>query len=173
MHVLYCVGCPVDPRDYRQHPAAFGYEIHEAANHLLGRRKFANAGQFWSTITRTNWAECPSVRNLPLDFAAGRPAGRRENVCIATSPTKCPESLAGKLDWIHRVMPPWMHRQYAITPRKHLFARPDALLIDDLEANLERFQAGGGHGILVPRPWNRLRGTDPFEAIDEQLENLF
>jgi hypothetical protein len=173
MHVLYCVGCPVNPRDYRQHPVAFGYEIHEAANHLLGRPKFANAGQFWSTITRTDWAECPTSEIFPrILLRAARLVGR-ENVCIATGPTKCPESLSGKLDWIHRVMPHWMHRQYAITPRKHLFARPDALLIDDLEANLDRFQAGGGHGILVPRPWNRLRGADPFDAIDGQLENLF
>jgi 5'(3')-deoxyribonucleotidase len=97
----------------------------------------------------------------------------QENVCIATSPTKCPESLAGKLDWIHRVMPPWMHRQYAITPRKHLLARPDALLIDDVEANIERFEAGGGRGVLVPRPWNRLRGQDPFEAIERQMEKSF
>jgi hypothetical protein len=173
MHVLAYVGCPVDPADYRQYPAAFSYDITAAANHLLGRERFNGPAHFWTAITRTAWAECPASEIFPwVLHLAARLVGQ-ENVCIATSPTKCPESLAGKLDWIHRVMPPWMHRQYAITPRKHLLARPDALLIDDVEANIERFEAGGGRGVLVPRPWNRLRGQDPFEAIERQMEKSF
>ncbi len=173
MRVLTHVGCAVDPTDYRRYPAEFGYDITSAANHLLGRKRFAGPAEFWMAISRTEWAECPASEIFPwVLHRAARLVGR-ENVCIATSPTKCPESLAGKLDWIHRVMPPWMHRQYAITPRKHLLARPDALLIDDVEDNIARFEAEGGHGILVPRPWNRLWGQDPFEAIEGQLENLF
>lgn len=173
MHVLSCVGCPVDPRDYSQYPPNFGYNVHEAANYLLGCRKFANAGQFWQTITRTNWLECPTAAIFPwVLLRAARLVGR-ENVCLATSPTKCPESLSGKLEWIHRKMPSWMHRQYAITPRKYLFARPDSLLIDDVEENINRFQVEGGHGLLVPAPWNKLHGVDSFEAIEEQMENLF
>ena len=89
----------------------------------------------------------------------------RENVCITTSPTKCPESLAGKLEWIHGHFPEWMHRQYAITPRKHLFARADSLLIDDHSENIERFEAHGGHAILVPRPWNPYHGIGPMPAF--------
>jgi 5'(3')-deoxyribonucleotidase len=96
----------------------------------------------------------------------------RENVCIATSPTKCPESLAGKLEWIHDHFPEWMHRQYAITPRKHLFARPDSLLIDDYSENVERFKAHSGHAILVPRPWNDNWGSDPRNYLEEKLEGL-
>ena len=51
-----------------------------------------------------------------------------------------------------------MHRQYAITPRKWLFARPDALLVDDSEANTDLFEQPGndGHVVLVLCPWNRL-----------------
>ena len=77
------------------------------------------------------------------------------------------------MEWIHAHFPSWMHRQYAITPRKHLFARPDALLIDDVEENILDFEAGGGHGVLVPRPWNRLWAVDPFDAVEQQLEILF
>lgn len=170
MHVLFSVGCPVDPRNYAHHPSATGYELHEAANQLLGKRRYNSAAYFWSTITRPVWTECPTSEIYPwVLLRAARLVGR-ENVCVATGPTKSPESLAGKLEWIHRVLPPWMHRQYAITPRKHLFARPDSILIDDLEDNIERWKLEGGHGVLVPRPWNRLRGMDPFDAIDEQLE---
>ena len=40
--------------------------------------------------------------------------------------------------------------------RKHFCARPDALLIDDGDHNVEAFRANGGQTILVPRPWNSL-----------------
>jgi hypothetical protein len=173
MHVLRYVGCEVSPRDYRQYPEQCGFEVEKAANYLLGRPRFTGPAQFWKTITRTAWLECPTSELFPwVLHRAARLVGR-ENVCLATSPTKCPESLAGKLDWIHRHMPPWMHRQYAITPRKHLFGRPGALLIDDLEENIRRFEQRGGCGILVPRPWNRLREAEPFEAVESQLEKFF
>ena len=173
MHVLHEVGCKVSSDDYNEYPIQLGYGVHLAANYLLGYARYETPAAFWSIIDRKVWAECPTSEIFPwILLRAARLVGR-ENVCIATSPTKCPESLAGKLDWIHRVMPSWMHRQYAVTPRKHLFARPDSLLIDDTEANLDRFQEEGGQGILVPRPWNKRWGQDPFEAVDEQLANLF
>ena len=83
------------------------------------------------------------------------------------SPTKDPECLAGKLEWIHNHFPAWMHRQFAITPRKHLFARPDSLLIDDYGENVERFKAHGGHAITVPRPWNDHWAADPRKYLEE------
>ena len=91
----------------------------------------------------------------------------RENVCIATRPQKNPDCLAGKLEWIHDHFPEWMHRQYAITPRKHLFARPDSLLIDDYSENIERFEAHGGHAITVPRPWNEHWALNPRRYLKE------
>jgi hypothetical protein len=173
MHLLRCVGCEVDPSDYRQHPAQFSYEINLAANYLLGEERFPTPADFWQTITREHWATCPASEIFPwVLYTAARLVGQ-DNICVATSPTKCPESLAGKLDWIHCFMPPWMHRQYAITPRKYLFARSDALLIDDLERNTQRFEQEGGHSILVPRPWNQLWGLDPFEAVEAQLKKFF
>jgi hypothetical protein len=48
-----------------------------------------------------------------------------------------------------------------IEPRKHLFARPDSLLIDDYHENVKRFKVHGGHGIFVPRPCNEHWALDP------------
>ena len=173
MHVLACAGCQVSPTDYRQHPLEYGYDIVAAANHLLGETRYADPAAFWCSITRQNWVDVPPSEIFPwILHRAARVVGR-ENVCIATRPTKCPECVAGKLEWIHAHFPPWMHRQYAITPRKRLFARPDALLIDDVEENILHFEAEGGHGVLIPRPWNRLWGANPFDAVERQLENLF
>lgn len=173
MHVLASVGCKVEPTNYQQYPREYGYDVVAAANHLLGAKRFADPAAFWSAITRRNWVDTPESEIFPwILHRAARFVGR-ENVCIATRPTKCPECAAGKVEWIHAHFPSWMHRQYAITPRKHLFARPDALLIDDVEENILDFEAGGGHGVLVPRPWNKLWAVDPFDAVEQQLEILF
>jgi hypothetical protein len=173
MHVLACKGCPVDPTDYRQYPSHLGYNAHDAINLLLGEFVYPTPASLWSTIPRGVWRECPTAEIFPwILHKAARLVGR-ENVCMATSPTKCPDSVAGKLEWIHENMPSWMHRQFAITPRKERLANPHAILIDDLEPNITRFERRGGHGVLVPRPWNRLWGQDPFEAVERQIAEVF
>jgi hypothetical protein len=172
MHLLDITTHAVDPRDYQQYPTDSGFEVEKAANQLLGYVKYPTPADFWRRVLRTHWAECPTAEIFPWVLHRAAHLVGRENVYIATCPTKSPDCLAGKLDWIHRHLPPWTHRQYVITPRKHLLARPDALLIDDNEVNIQRFTAGGGHAVLVPRPWNRRWGEDPFEALEAQLEQF-
>jgi len=138
---------------------------------MLGGPRYTPA-TFWASIPRAIWVKVPESPFFRWLLEACAKAVGRENVCIATSPTKCPESLAGKLEWIHDHFPEWMHRQFAITPRKHLFARPDALLIDDYSENIERFEAHGGHAILVPRPWNDNWASDPRIYLEEKLGAL-
>ena len=123
-------------------------------------------------LPATTGRRVPHRKSFPGPLHGGTPRWPGQHLHRHQS-DECPESLAGKLDWIHCFMPPWMHRQYAITPRKYLFARSDALLIDDLERNTQRFEQEGGHSILVPRPWNQLWGLDPFEAVEAQLKKFF
>jgi hypothetical protein len=172
MYALHVVGCPVGPIDYTDYPAECGYDIVAAANRLLGKPPFT-INAFWDAIPREVWATVPQSAIFPwlIDFAEQLVG--RENVCIATSPTKDPDCLAGKLEWIHRNLPPWMWRQYVVTPRKHLLARADSLLIDDHSENIQRFQTHGGACITVPRPWNSLYGHDPYEHIRRELCRLF
>jgi hypothetical protein len=44
---------------------------------------------------------------------------------------------------------------------KWFAAGPDTWLIDDSDKNIRMFREWGGHGILVPRPWNpyKSRGS--------------
>jgi hypothetical protein len=65
-----------------------------------------------------------------------------------------------------------MHRQYAITPRKYLFARPDALLIDDNPTNIDTFIQNGGQGLLVPRPWNVYADCDAKTHLERQFAKI-
>jgi len=166
--VLHSVGCDIGPSDYARYPREHGFNISDAANAMLGEPRYTPA-TFWASMPRSIWAEVPESPFFLWLLEACAEAVGRENICIATSPTKCPESLAGKLEWIHDHFPSWMHRQYAITPRKHLFARPDSLLIDDYEENVRRFEAHGGHAILVPRPWNDGWGLDTRNYLEEKL----
>jgi hypothetical protein len=171
MYALRVVGCPVR-LDYSDYPAKCGYDIVAAANRLLGETRFT-ASSFWDAIPREVWATVlPSTLFPWLIHAAERLVGR-ENVCIATSPTKDPDCLAGKLEWIHCNMPSWMWRQYVVTPRKHLLARADSLLIDDYPENIQRFEQHGGICITVPRPWNCCCQCDPFEHVHRELCRLF
>jgi hypothetical protein len=166
--VLHSVGCDIGPSDYARYPRAHGFNISEAANAMLGEFRYTPAS-FWASMPRSVWVRVPESPFFSWLLEACAKAVGRENVCIATSPTKCPESLAGKLEWIHDHFPEWMHRQYAITPRKYLFARTDSLLIDDYSENINRFEAHGGHVILVPRPWNDNWASDPRNYLEEKL----
>lgn len=169
--VLNAVGCPIGPTDYASYPRQHGFNISDVANEMLGEARYTPS-TLWASIPRSVWVKVPEsdIFHWLLDTCAE--AVGRENICIATSPTKDPECLAGKLEWIHDHFPEWMHRQFAITPRKHLFARPDSLLIDDCPANTTRFESCGGSAILVPRPWNDAWGHDPKTFLEENLGRL-
>jgi hypothetical protein len=39
---------------------------------------------------------------------------------------------------------------------KHLMAKPDVLLIDDLQKNVDKFIDAGGQAVCVPSNWNTL-----------------
>jgi hypothetical protein len=39
----------------------------------------------------------------------------------------------------------------------------------DYGENIERFEAHGGHAILVPRPWNDNWASDPRNYLEEKL----
>lgn len=166
--VLRSVGCGIGPSDYARYPREHGFNISKAANAMLGEPRYTPA-TLWASIPRSVWVKVPESDFFPWLLDTCAQAVGRENVCIATSPTKDPDCLAGKLEWIHDHCPEWMHRQYAITPRKHLLARPDSLLIDDYSENIERFEAHGGHAITVPRPWNGHWASDPRGYLEEKL----
>ena len=166
MYALHQLGCKVSATDYAAYPRHVGYDI-VAANWLGGQQY--TVPDFWNSIGREVWATVPESEVFPrLLEKAARLVGR-ENVCIATSPTKDPDCLAGKLEWIHRHFPAWMHRQYVLTPRKHFLARPGAVLIDDNEENIRQFEAHGGSGVLMPRPWNSAWGREPLVYLEENL----
>ncbi len=112
--------------------------------------------EFWKSIPQSVWANCPVSSEFEelIDFSF-RTVGQ-ENVFIATLPTEYPSCHAGKAQWLRRVLPAPLNDQYVLCrPGKQMLSRPGAVLIDDNPNNVEAWNARGGQGILVPRPWNR------------------
>ena len=122
--------------------------------------------EFWATLPKTPW--CDELIDYAL-MAVGY-----GNVYICTSPTKCGDCLAGKLDWIDANMPWAMARDYIMTPRKEACAFPGSVLIDDADCNIEVFNAAGGTGVLLPAPWNKNRHlmNDQIGFIEDLFDNL-
>jgi len=123
---------------------------------VLSGRDPVPVSMFWGWVGRECWEQMPKSDQFWLIEAAASLVGQK-NVLIASSPTKSPDCLFGKYQWLETHCPDWIKRQYAITPRKHWLAQPGVLLIDDCDDNCNLFMAhGGGEAILVPRPWNSL-----------------
>ncbi len=154
MHFLRLVGCKISPTDYSEYPVTGRVDLALVANKLLGNEYFTRPS-FWSWFNRQDWASVQESPQFPWVLEQCERLVGRENIIIATSPTKDPACAAGKVDWIHAHFPEWMHRSYAITPRKWFFAQPGSLLVDDNEKNCRLFRKNGGRALLVPRPWNR------------------
>ena len=57
--------------------------------------------------------------------------------------------------------------------RKELMAGPNTILIDDYPNNVNKFNAAGGLGILVPSNWNTVEELFTpklvLEAINKEL----
>ena len=121
--------------------------------------------RFWYGLDPLPWAAelVDLVRGVDPDFH------------VVTSPSRCTFCVPGKQWWLNRLFGvEWFGRMVA-TPHKELFAHvPGAVLIDDCDANLEKFAAAGGGIISFPvhhnRDW-RLR-FDPMTSVRERLESL-
>lgn len=99
-----------------------------------------------------------------------------KDIYLLTTPMPNPGSGTGKLEWIKQYMP-WIYDRVifsSVGVSKSLFAKPDTLLIDDKDKNIAEFIAAGGHGILVPRPWNELHGwaNETLQVVKNSLEEF-
>ena len=175
MYILHSVGLDIDYTSYDEYPTEFGYNILGAAKHLAGGNWQPGLGTFWDMIPQKVWRECPRSELFNYLIPTCAALVGEENVFIASSPTKDPDCLAGKLEWIHNNLPTFLHRQYFITPRKVQLAHPGALLIDDSDSNVAGFRARGGTAVIVPRPWNSCHEytNDAESFIHNELEFVF
>lgn len=132
----------------RQNVKVDRWDFHESlgmtANQLW--TKIDGAGHdFWADMPKLPWAE-DLVEMLTRS---------RLTTILCTSPTLSDECNSGKVAWISKNFPQF-HRQFMITPCKHLL-RGDFVLIDDSDDNVEKFRRNDHPAILFPQPWNLNR----------------
>ena len=182
MPALAHVGCNINPTSFDDFDPAWGFDVIKAANALRpsGLKLMDDSyehpftlASFWNLFTREDWANFPV--SIEFDWLLNRCVELvgKENICILTTPIFDPDCAAGKVEWIYKYCPKWLHRQYLIGPCKHFCARPDALLIDDSDTNVKAFRAHGGQTILVPRPWNSLHGVNAKAHLRGTFKTLF
>jgi hypothetical protein len=169
MHALEVNGCKVSRFHDDQWPTPGSYDIVAAANKLLGpRRGTLTHAQFWGNVTRDVWAGTPASAEFYYILRAAVDAAGRGNVCFLTSPIiESPDCSAGKHEWFRRHLPLNMARQFSICPYKKIHASPDALLVDDSDAEVDSWRARGGQALLVPRPWNSRYAENSEQALFE------
>ncbi len=166
LHIFNHFGLPYSGEcDY---PDECGWDMVAAANKLAGYDRFTT-NSFWGSITRELFATAPLSDEFEFLLTWAEHYVGRSHIFFLTSPTLNPDCVAGKVEWIQRNTPSWMHRQYMIGPPKHLCAKANALLIDDGDKNAAPFIAEGGNVVLVPRPWNSLRSVNTMDYLRKEL----
>ena len=126
---------------------------------------------FWAGLTKEFWAGL----NWTPEGVFIYEMIRQFDPVILTAPSwmASPESMPGKVEWIRSHIPEiYKDRRFAFSSRKHHFAHPGALLIDDKEENVINFREAGGRAIMVPRPWNKLHGVDVLLWVQTQLMQI-
>lgn len=126
---------------------------------------------FWKRITEAGerfWLDL-----LPMPWAT-KLVSLIEQHCaewhIISAPSRCPSSHSGKVKWLKREFGERFD-SFALTPHKHLFARPNTILIDDRQTNCDNFEAAGGTSILFPSLGNCLHQwhNNPLPHVARQL----
>jgi hypothetical protein len=118
--------------------------------------------QLFSPFTYGFWANIPKS---PEADEIVKLCG--DDTCLLTTAQNIPGCVEGKVDWIKKN---YTDLPYLVgdVPKAYC-AHQNAVLIDDCDKNIEDFIRCGGHGILIPKPWNRLRGHDVLSHLKQEL----
>jgi 5'(3')-deoxyribonucleotidase len=170
IHALRWVGIDVPYDNNAIYRAEWGWGIYKAVEHYCPGR-FTETG-FWEELTRECWASAPLTPEANLIIDAAVQLVGKDNVCLLSAPPRSADQLAGKLEWIQRHMPTWLHRQYLFGPKKAFCAAPWNLLIDDADHNCRKFRQAGGQAILVPKPWNSAHDLNTHDYMTVRLGEL-
>ena len=109
-------------------------------------------------------AQLPGVHLLQLNCDRDI---EQSGLGFLTQPVRDPASLAGKKEWKHEHYP---GIPFLIGDQKRLVSAPGFVLVDDHFKNVEDWRDGGGDAILVPGPWNPLRGQVTDEGVVPHVE---
>lgn len=131
--------------------------------------------EFWRPLGYAFWANLdPYPDGMRLFRQVEEIFGPRK-IYLYTSPCQTYGCREGKNDWVKKHLPGYEGRTL-LGSDKFLVARPDRVLIDDHDKNVDAFAAEGGRIVQPPRPWNRRHAEclagNSFD-VDQAMEELF
>lgn len=117
---------------------------------------------FWANLKPTPW--CFDLISLCESLST--------QVYISTAPASNKHCLSGKYEWVEKYYPKLLNKMM-IGKDKFLLAANHTILIDDKYDNIEKFNQYGGHGVLVPQPWNRLYEENTWEYLQKIIPTVY
>ena len=95
----------------------------------------------------------------------------QSKIYLITRPMDNPGCWTGKYLWVKKRIPRYVNHLIVTKVSKSVLANKNTLLIDDNDKNVDTFI---GKSILVPRPWNRLRGVSKkaIKNVEASLEYI-
>ena len=157
MFFLTLVGCKVSPTDYGDMPAGSAFDLADIANRLLGEQRFTRPLVLAIVHTRRLGFRAGDA-GVSLAAGAMRAIGGARTSSLPPVPPKTlivrPARSSGFRSTSRRGCTGSTPSRLASGSSR----RPDALLVDDSEANTDLFERPGNDGrvVMVPRPWNKL-----------------
>lgn len=109
----------------------------------------------WALMGYDFWAGLDPYPEFTRIVEAAEEKVGPDNVALLSSPIETRGCLEGKKEWVRKHLPEYQ-RRLILAPCKEFCARPQSILVDDYEGNIQKFTQAGGWGILVPREWNML-----------------
>jgi len=124
----------------------------------LGERRIPQVlgiskSSFWAKVDEMGhefWSQMP-----PFDWTQDLVSLVEEHApyTILSSPSLNANCPTGKINWLRNHIH-GSFRDYLFGHQKHFCAKPDVVLIDDTDYNIDSFREHGGRAILFPQPWN-------------------
>ena len=127
--------------------------------------------EFWAPMGREFWANLEWTPDGREVFDLVRRYFPENHIFLLTSPCTTPGCSDGKRDWVYKHLGKDFLKRTAIFSSKYGLAGPERALIDDYDENIDSFTAYAGHGILMPRSWNRHR-EHQHRAVEHVARHL-
>lgn len=150
--------------DYdKRYPSLVSWEIY--TNLGLDKESFYS---WLNNVGTSFWANLPFTKFGNSLLAICNALGA---TYLCTAPTLDNYSAPGKLMWVRSNFGKYFDK-IVISKHKYLAAKPNHILIDDADKNVEAFTAAGGNAILYPRPWNKagyMTEEDGFALVLDKI----
>ena len=94
------------------------------------------------------------------------------SIYFLSSPAVSSFCYSGKAKWIYKHFNRYIHH-LILMQQKHFIAAPNRILIDDNDANCNKWRSNRGVGLLFPRPWNsKHHVVDGFDLLKRELRRV-